>query len=224
MRFPLRFVPSSATVPILQGPARGSMWIVGSGNHGFWMGSYEYHKRRRIELDVLPGMVFYDIGAHVGYYTLLTSALVGSEGSVYAFEPSPRNLRFLHHHVRLNDLSNVKIIEACVAKRSGRRTFAPGSDSFRGHLAPDGELEIRSVAIDPLVAAARIRPPDVVKIDVEGGEVEVLEGARETLQKHGPDIFLATHGARLEERCVRILGELDYRIRQPWENEIVARR
>ena len=102
LRFPLRLLPPETIVPILQGRLRGKRWIVGSGNHGCWLGSYEYEKRRAFEQTISAGNIVFDVGAHVGFYTLLASTLVGPTGRVVAFEPAPRNLRYLKEHLRLN--------------------------------------------------------------------------------------------------------------------------
>src|SRR5512139_3781902 len=82
LRFPLRLIPDDATLPILQGRLRGKRWISGSCNHGCWLGSYEYHKRVLFERTITPGSVVFDLGAHVGFYTLLASVLVGHAGRV----------------------------------------------------------------------------------------------------------------------------------------------
>src|SRR5256885_1092969 len=76
-RAPLHLIPSKAVLPILQGPGRGLRWIVGSYNHGCWLGSYEYEKQVVLQRLVQKGNVVYDIGAHVGFFTLIFSRLVG---------------------------------------------------------------------------------------------------------------------------------------------------
>ncbi len=75
---------------VVQGPLRGKRWIAGSSNHGCWLGSYELAKQRKVIELVRPGMVCWDVGAHVGFYTLLFAELVGPLGRVFAFEPLPR--------------------------------------------------------------------------------------------------------------------------------------
>src|SRR5713101_1261535 len=87
-RLPLKFVPSTAVVRILSGQLRGKRWIVGSGIYRCWLGWYESEKQLIISQDVRPNTVFYDVGANVGFYSLLASMLVGA-GKVFSFEPVP---------------------------------------------------------------------------------------------------------------------------------------
>ena len=84
LRLPLRLIPKNMKLPILQGKLRGEKWIVGSSNHGCWLGSYEYKQRILFEKTIIRGSVIFDIGAHVGFYTLLASKLVGPKGKVFA--------------------------------------------------------------------------------------------------------------------------------------------
>src|SRR5574341_673203 len=114
LRYPLRWIPHERVVPVLQGRLRGKRWIVGASVHGCWLGSYEYDKQKRFVREIKKGDVVYDIGAHVGFYTLLASELVGPSGQVIAFEPLPRNLGYLHRHLALNSCKNVTVIEAAV--------------------------------------------------------------------------------------------------------------
>ena len=85
LRFPLRLIPCGAQMTILQGPLRGKRWIAGSSDHGCWLGSYEYPKQRAFSAAISHGDVVYDLGANVGFYSLLASVLVGTKGQVFSF-------------------------------------------------------------------------------------------------------------------------------------------
>ena len=87
LRAPLRLIPRSMVVPILQGALRGKKWTVGSSTHGCWLGSFEYEKQKALQCAIKTGQVVYDIGANVGFYSLFASVLVGEAGHVYSFEP-----------------------------------------------------------------------------------------------------------------------------------------
>jgi FkbM family methyltransferase len=211
LRVPLRLVPSRATVPILQGTLRGKKWIVGSSTHGCWLGSYEWEKQRRFAAAVPIGGVVYDVGAHVGFYTLLSSVLVGPEGRVLAFEPVPRNLGFLQPHVEMNECENVTVIASAVGERTGSEPFSLGPESQMGHLDANGHLDVSVVCLDDIVAGG-CPPPDLIKIDIEGGEYRALRGARRVLESARPTIFLATHGPEVHEQCVKLVTSAGYRI------------
>jgi FkbM family methyltransferase len=133
-----------------------------------------------------PGDVCVDIGAHIGYYTLLASRLVGRDGHVYAFEPSPVNYRSLSANLARNGVANVTALQAAVGATSTRADLyeGPGTNTGGATLSPvlGGrrgnqpivDVEVRPVADSiPEAEWPRIR---VVKIDVEGYEVEVLRG------------------------------------------------
>jgi FkbM family methyltransferase len=213
LRLPLRLIPHGAVLPILQGRLRGKKWIVGSSVHGCWLGSYEYDKRRLFEAMVREGTVVFDIGAHVGFYTLLASELVGSRGRVFAFEPLPANLVYLKEHLRLNRAGNVTIIEAAVSDRCGTSYFDEGPGRSMAHLASEAKLLVQTVTIDDLVARGQIPLPDCIKIDVEGAEARVLSGAQWTLTQSRPVIFLATHGIAVHQQCCHLLRALGYALR-----------
>lgn len=210
LRYPLRWIPKNAAVPILQGPACGMKWIVGSANHGCWLGSYEWEKQKVFARSVRPGFTVFDIGANAGFYTLLAARLAGQGGRVYAFEPLPRNLHYLHTHVECNGLLNVSILPIAVgAKESGVRFDDSGSPSM-AHLSEDGALEVQMRSLDSLRREQLIRPPNVVKIDVEGAEFGVLLGGENLLSAARPLLFLATHGAEVRSRCLEWLRRHAY--------------
>jgi len=176
LRLPLKFVPKRMIVPILQGPLRGKRWIVGASDHGCWLGSYEYEKQNIFIKTVEKGYVVYDIGAHVGFYTLLSSVLVGAKGRVIAFEPVQFNLEYLKRHVEINNCTNVEVLPYAVSDISGFDRFSLSSSSSTGHLCENGEIEVQTVTVDEIICSKGIPRPDVIKIDVEGAEYRVLRG------------------------------------------------
>ena len=210
IRLPLRLIPKKTRMPILQGRLRGMKWIVGSGEHGYWLGSYEYQKRRAFEKNIGKNAIVYDIGANVGYFSLLAAVLTGSQGQVFAFEPLPRNVDFLKKHISINNLDNIQVIEAAVADHDGRATFAYGASTAMGHLGEGGELEVSLVSLDSLLKKGKIFPPDFIKIDVEGAEFEVLQGARSLINQHRPTLFLDTHHRESHQKVIKFLSDKGY--------------
>jgi FkbM family methyltransferase len=131
---------------------------------------------------------------------------------VFAFEPLPRNLEFLRRHLSLNRIDNATVIEAAVADRSGTVRFEEDASTSKGRIAAQGTLEVRSVALDELVARERMPRPDLLKIDIEGGEFLALQGARRILTESHPVIFLSTHSGKVHKECLAFLESLGYRI------------
>lgn len=214
LRLPLKLIPDRARMPILQGRLRGKRWIAGSStNHGFWLGTREHKQRQIFENTVTEASVVLDVGAHVGFYSMLAAVIVGPQGRVIAFEPLPDNLRFLHEHLRINNLETVEVIEAAVSDATGEATFAKGIGSFDGRLADNGKLKVQTVTLDDLLESGRIPRPDFIKMDVEGGELAALRGARSLLRACQPTIFLATHGRDVHARCLDLLDDLGYSFR-----------
>ena len=167
----LALVPKQMKMPVMQGTLKGKKWIVGSHNHGCWLGSYENVKQRLFSVTVAPGSAVYDIGGNVGFYTLLASTLVGQKGRVFVFEPLPRNLHYLHQHLSINRIENATVFEAAVSNTSGVMRFAEGTSSTAGSLNSNGHLNVKVVSLDDLHSRGELPLPDVMKIDIEGGGV-----------------------------------------------------
>jgi FkbM family methyltransferase len=213
LRAPLRLIPRDTVVPILQGPLRGKRWIVGSGISRLWLGSYEPEKMHLAASLLHQGDVAFDIGANAGIYTLLFSELVGPSGRVVAFEPSPANVGYLLEHQSLNVATNVLVVAAAVSRESGRAMFDLGTDSSTGRMSPHGALEIDTIRLDDFVAKENCRP-SLIKVDVEGAEVDVLEGASKTLRDLAPLLLIATHSAALKAACIELLEHHGYSVRE----------
>src|SRR6204780_5628295 len=150
VRLPLALVPRKLILPILQGPLRGKRWISGSATHGCWLGSYEYDKQQIIAREVWAGSVFYDIGANVGFYSLLSSLLVGY-GKVFAFEPAPRNLPDLRRHRELNHAGKVEVLPLAISNTMGQAHFQIEPSGLMGHLAGGGRTTCATPRLESLV-------------------------------------------------------------------------
>jgi FkbM family methyltransferase len=228
LRFPLRYIPNDAIMPVLQGKLRGYRWVTGSSNHGCWLGSYEYEKQQTISNIVKPGTIAFDLGAHVGFYTLLFSKMTGSLGRVFAFEPFPPNIYYLQKHIALNHIMNVQILEVAVSDSSGVTSFLQQSNSSMGHIGEFGGFDVEKVAIDELVKIGKLPVPNYMKIDIEGAEYKALIGSQATLREFHPIIFLATHGNDVHGNCCEFLLRLGYELQSvegisvSSSNEIIA--
>ena len=138
-----------------------------------------------------PGMVFFDVGAHIGQYTLLASEAVGSEGQVHSFEPDPDTYWFLDASVHLNRLRNVKSHCVALSTEPGTKSLylAPVSSLGDSSLAPPkGYVGVtRTVpctSLDAYVATHRVPRVDLMKVDIEGAELDLVRGGRELLGGH----------------------------------------
>jgi len=143
---------------------------------------------------VRPGMTALDVGANAGAYALLLGQWVGASGRVYAFEPSPRIFDTLSRHIALNGLTNVVTpIPLAVAESSGvgALVIAPTTGESRLKAVGDGAggIVIGTVSIDAFCADRGLEP-DFIKVDVEGAELDVLRGARDTIRRLGARLAL----------------------------------
>ncbi|MEQ1645315.1 MAG: FkbM family methyltransferase [Pyrinomonadaceae bacterium] len=211
-----RLLPRRAYT-VLRGPMKGSRFILGSlsgegGGASVYFGEMEPEQTAAMAEVIRPGSVFFDIGANVGYYTVLASRLVGEAGNVVAFEPVPRNIEFLRQHIELNSAANVILKPLAVSDRQGTVRFSLGPDSAMGHIGEDGELEVATTTLDDVVSELGITP-DVMKIDVEGAEREVFRGAARMFETARPVIFLSTHSDELRAWCLEHLRGLGYAVR-----------
>ena len=209
-RMAMSLVPKNLVLPVFRGPLKGKKWVVRSGVFAYYLGTYEYGNQRLLHESVSPGGTVYDIGAHVGFYTLVASSIVGGRGRVVAFEPLPRNLKFLRKHIELNGVANVQVIDKAVADANGKVLFSLGEGSSMGHMSDKGEIEVDVVNLDSLIEERVIAPPDFVKIDVEGAEFLVLTGAKRMLDEYYPDILLSTHSLEVRDNCLSLLRSCGY--------------
>src|ERR1041385_2148369 len=188
------------TFPILRGPLAGKKWLLASRSNFFW-GTYEPEQTQAFQKIIKPGDVVFDVGAHYGYYTLLSSELVGAKGKVFAFEPSPGNIPRLKKHLDINHCNNVQVIELALSDHEGTARFDNQAGSGTGHLSPDGRIEVQITSLDAI--SVRLPLPNVMKIDCEGAEIKVLKGGEKTIRSARPAIFLSTHGdeRRVGKEC-----------------------
>jgi FkbM family methyltransferase len=189
-------------------------WIVGSATHGCWIGTYELDKQRALRQFVKTGMTVYDIGAQAGFYTLFFSRLVGQSGKVYAFEPFAENIASLISHVRMNAIENITVVQVAVADKSGLGGFTVDCGKHENGLtrAQGASLLVATVGLDEAVHKHGVALPDLIKMDVEGSEAAVLEGARRILVQHRPVVFIALHGEEQRRACQSLLEQMQYQL------------
>jgi FkbM family methyltransferase len=208
LRLPFRLVPRDAVVPVLSGINRGKRWIAGSAStNGSWIGTYDAHHVQALEKLIQKGMVVYDAGANVGFYTLALSTLVGDSGHVFSFEPNARNVSMLLRHVELNNLRNVTVVQAAVSSSSGFVGF--GGQGEMGSVVAESNYRVPSISLDEFVAAGN-PVPAFIKMDIEGAERAALEGAASLLTPDKTAWMMATHSAALRTECREVMTKRGY--------------
>jgi FkbM family methyltransferase len=140
---------------------------------------------KRLVSMLRQGDTFFDIGAQYGAYAYLVSNAVGRSVSVVAFEPFPRDYALLKRNGELNQLANVRCVQAALSDHNGdvSMTFADETGEFcpRVGVATSNSEKVKAVRGDALIATGKVPFPNVLKIDVEGHELAVLRGMSETL-------------------------------------------
>jgi FkbM family methyltransferase len=188
----------------------------------YWLGTYEPELQTAIAELIQPGMVVYDVGANVGYISLLLAHQAGPAGHAFAFEALPDNVARLRQNVALNQLdSRVTIVPAAVVETSRPVRFLVGpSDDMgkaegsagRQEIAYSQAIEVPGLSLDDFVYAQGNPPPQAVKLDIEGGEVLALPGMRRLLQTARPLALIELHGPEAARAAWDGLQAAGYRI------------
>jgi FkbM family methyltransferase len=159
--------------------------IDGIAQHLIFDGEYDPFTTEMFKKIVKPEMVVLDIGANIGYYSLLAASLVGCNGKVWAFEPEPHNFANLQDNLELNGYNNVILVNKAVSNDSGMASlYISDMESGEHSLIPcqgrfTAKLTVSTVRLDDMFGTnTRI---DVIKTDTEGNDICVLEGARDTI-------------------------------------------
>ena len=177
------------------------------------MSTYEPEQTAMFEQCLKAGDVFLDVGAHVGYYTLISSRAVGVRGRVVAFEPEPKNLVYLKEHVHLNQCSNVTVVATAVGRERGMASFEYGTGTGTGRVVPglngSGSFQVPVISLDEFCEKNNLIPQGI-KMDIEGGEIAALAGAKRVLERSRPIIFLSTHGPKIHQECMSFLKSSGY--------------
>ena len=138
---------------------------------------------------VKQGDVIIDVGANIGYYLLMFEKLAGDRGHVFCFEPEPENLSELKRNIAGNHLNNVSCFEAAVGDKCGTTYLARGLNAMVCEEDEGLTLEVKMLTLDSVIE----QEVDVIKIDVEGFEGQVLEGARNIIRRSRPALFVEVH-------------------------------
>lgn len=186
------------------------------GNLDYLAGSSEPPVQRAIAEHLQAGDTFYDVGANIGFFSLIAARRVGATGRVYAFEPVAANIAAVRANAELNRLDRIRAFEVAVGRTSGQgelllTRWNGGATLTTAAVRPDdvvASTAVRLVALDDLIAEEKLCPPDFVKIDVEGAELDVLQGLARTLATAKPVLLYEVDDGN-PEAFARRQAELD---------------
>lgn len=187
----------------------------------YWLGTYEPELQWAVRTLVQPGMVAYDVGANIGYVSLLLARRVGPQGWVYAFEALPDNLDRLRQNVAYNPLGErIVVVSGAVTEQRGTIRFLVHASGGMGKAEgsagrPESyptSISVDGFSLDEFVYAEGHPAPQVVKMDIEGGEVLALPGMRRLLRTARPLILLELHGPEATQKAWEVLSEAGYRL------------
>lgn len=181
-------------------------------------GDYEELLLGSLASRLKPGDVLYDVGAHVGFVSLIAARRVGSAGKIYAFEADADNSRRLLEHRELNSLAQIELVSAAVWSECTKLVFRKAPDSSGRNMGSVAAIAGRERAHDTILVEALTlddfvrehRPPTVVKVDVEGAEEEVLVGAEGVLRTSRPALICEIHNAQAAEGVCKRLAAHGY--------------
>jgi FkbM family methyltransferase len=187
----------------------------------YWLGTYEPELQAALRELVSPGSTVYDVGANIGYVSLLFAKAVGETGRVYAFEALPDNVDRWKKNMELNWMTNrTSIFAGAVTRSSGPVSFLVHASAGMGKVAgsagrSDGyqsEVAVEGISLDEFVYEQGNTPPDVVKMDIEGGEVLALPGMQRLLNKARPLLLMELHGHESSRVAWETLSAAGYKI------------
>lgn len=180
----------------------------------------------------LAGKTVYDIG---GFEGVLTLFFASKADAVVTWEPNPRNYALCVENARLNALSNVRVLNRGLSSSAGEIELVfdplmPGAGSgsrdvveqISSSVAAARKIRIRVGTLDADVAEFALPAPNLIKIDIEGMELQALQGMPKTLEQHGPDLFIELHGAELPDKqrnAAAVLGFLEAARYRCWDVE-----
>jgi FkbM family methyltransferase len=213
----------------------GKIWL--DVHQGPWvrklaLGVFEPETVDAVKAFLRPGGTFVDVGAHVGFFSLLGAKLVGGAGRVIAVEPDPGNAESLRRNLELNQYDQVHVEQVALGAEAGTAELYIAEDSGQHSLlARSGKsvsVEVRT--LDELWTAADMPPLDVIKIDVEGAELDMLRGAKETLRRWPRVVVLMDIHPRLGVSPAEVLDALSevglevFHVKPPYRTPVVADR
>jgi len=188
----------------------------------YWLGTYESELQECITNYVKPGWTIYDVGANIGYISLVFAKIIGERGKVFAFEALPENITRLKENIALNNKEDVVIlIDKAVIDSERFAKFFIGPSNAMGKVEgsvgkkifTDDQIVVKGISLDEFLRKNEEHPPDLIKIDIEGGEVLALKGMKSILQSVRPIVLIEVHGKEAAKVVWQVFSNSNYRLR-----------
>ena len=220
-------------IQVQHGPAQG-VWLHLNPRTGrdYFNGEVEREVQDVLQKYLQPGMTFYDVGANIGFFSLLGARLVGAGGRVIAFEADPDIAARLREHAARAEGTPISVEEAAVWSSSDPVFFARADadispDRGVGHVVGTGGAEaaagtilMKTVFLDDY--ASKVGAPNFIKCDVEGAEVEVIRGATKLLIEKKPIILCEMHGEENRRILLEEFSRFGYICRACGKDHVLA--
>lgn len=220
---------SRAWVRVKNGAAKG-LWLNLNPRTGqaYFDGGGEPEVQAALEKHVRQGMTVYDVGANIGLFSMIAARLVGEHGRVVAFEADPEIAARLREHVARNEFGWITVVEKAVWSEPkgvffARSDPATSPDRGLGHIvfaSGTDVMQISAVSLDQYTTSHP--PPDFLKCDVEGAEVEVFRGAQRLLKENRPGIICEMHSEQNNRLLLEGLSQLGYTCKPCGADHILA--
>lgn len=220
----------------VQGGRLAGRYLYMNPNAGYYQadmlaGTYDTFFFERLDDHDWRGRVLYDIGGHIGYYTLSFAERAGPDGRVVTFEPQPANMERIRLNLSRNEdlAARVTLLGVAASDRPGTATFQRNDriedaasslshmdgvrrvlpeEVYSGHTP----IQVETASLDGLVSSLACPPPDLIKLDVEGAETQVIQGAAEVLRAHRPMLFIEVHSIANMFHVMSTLQPLGYQV------------
>jgi FkbM family methyltransferase len=217
-----RAAPTGLTeIEVAGGRLAGTrLWLDLQSEKDYWLGNYEIDLQDAIRDLVKPGMITFDLGANIGYISLLMAKSVGADGKVFAFEPLPENQERFRKNMSLNPSMQVELVPKAIAEKSSTQKFWVHNSGGMGKIAGatgretqyQKTINVECTTLDDFVFEQGSPKPALIKIDIEGGEGLALRGMTQLIQEVKPLLIIELHGKQAAETCWEILVRSGYTI------------
>jgi FkbM family methyltransferase len=217
-------------VQIQHGPSEG-LWMRLNPRTGqnVQLGIGEPQVQNALAEHLRPGMTFYDLGANIGFFSVMAARLVGPQGRVVSFEADPEIADRLRENLARNHFTNAHVEQKAVWSEPSTVAFErvdPNTSPDRGlgHVSPNGSapgaIPVEAVSLDQYIASHP--PPDFLKCDVEGAEVAVFQGAARLFSGKRPIVLVEMHSPEIHRALLDLFASHGYRCQNLDENHVLA--